>query len=196
VIYSPRSEDDPAEPNVARRITHRWDPIPVVQKVLIRIDDASLGRVALGQGNHSAMLDGKDIDLPLSAAVGLAHFYRRTVAQESLKAVLGRLRAIASPDGALCSHYQPMYDRVKADPLLWLLGPSGDHSRPMVREPIVYRGGPLAHTPAVDDSPARFIRVLIEHAELQANLQRELLRKFDPGEGLLASEMLRLEPVF
>ena len=85
---------------------------------------------------------------------------------------------------------------MKEDPLLWVFGPAGDHSRPMVREPILYRGGPLAYTPSGDDGPARFIRVLIAHAELQADMQRELWRSLDPTLEILNREMAKLEQVF
>src|SRR5579862_183660 len=195
VIYSPRNDDPAGEANVALRITHRWDPIPEVQKVIVRVDDESLRRRTLGPGNHALLADGDEVPLPLSADVKVAHFYRRTVAQEALKAVLGRLRAMSCPDGAECGHYQLMYDRVKDDPLLWLLGPSGDHSRPMVRDPIAYRGTPLVHTPPGDDSPARFIRALIAHGELQAKMQRELWQMLDPDRSILARGMAKLEPV-
>jgi glycosyltransferase involved in cell wall biosynthesis len=197
-LYTPRSVDDASEINPVCRIVHRWEPCPPVAKVMVRADPAWAGRLVLEAGFHSVSLDQKPVPLTPSPDVSLAHFYRRSVAQEARKAVIGRLRAMSNPAavaGNLASHYQLMFDRVKADPLLWLFGRSADDGPPVVRDPVDYRGGKLAYTSEKDDGPAQFIRILIEHGELQAASLCELLRLADPDGRLVADEMMRLERI-
>jgi hypothetical protein len=196
--YTPRSGDDRLEPNPVLRITHRWEPMPAVHKVVLRASPDWLPRLAVAAGYHAVALDGVRYPLQERLDLRLAHFYRRTVAQEAQKAVIGRLRAMSGPienyEEQISTHYKLMFERVKEDPMLWLLGPSGDDSKPVVRDPIEYRGGPLCHTPP-DDSPSRFVRVLIEHGELQAKALSALLRKFDPEGSELTRTMLQLERI-
>jgi hypothetical protein len=196
--YTPRAGDDPREANPVLRITHRWDPMPPAHKVIVRATADWFPRIVLSAGFHAISLDGVHYPLPETPHVTQAHFYRRTVAQESLKAVIGTLRTMSSPIEnyieQVSTHYKPMYEKVKGNPLLYLNGPSADPSRSVTRDPLDYRGGALRYTPPVDGAD-HFIKILIAHAEMQASLISGLLRRHDPEEQELTGMMLALERV-
>jgi hypothetical protein len=185
--YVPHPADDPAERNPAVRLRHRLarEPWPW-QKVLVPRGLAERAGAALGPGNHTLKVD----DWPAEAVAGdawLAHLPLRSPGHAVAKVAVNVLQYASAHDrdAGVGWHYREAYDLLCRDPAAFraryaelvthYAQPAGaaPADAGTVADPLPYRGGPLRHTPALDDGDRGWLAVL-RHAEALARRQAAL----------------------
>ncbi|HYZ64094.1 MAG TPA: glycosyltransferase family 2 protein [Acetobacteraceae bacterium] len=138
-----------------------------------RLDPA---RISVYAGNHGAFVDGvADLGLSQDRLV-LAHLPDRLPLQSARKAILGRLKAIASGAqvaAAFNSHIEPAFQALKQDPRAWLEAAARGIDAP-VEDPVAYRGGPLLHTSEPDEL-ARLLALFAGQGEVLARTFGEIM---------------------
>ncbi len=162
-----------ADLNPARRLARR-EREAYASKVFIRGMDPR--RVMIEAGNHAAMLDDViDDGMPQDRLV-LAHFPERSPYQAAAKAIVGRLKIVASgQDGVHPTwawHYTAAFEAMKQDPRSWIAqaerrASERAASADLVHDPIGYLGGDLVHTREAD-YPARLVALVTRYAETLA----------------------------
>ncbi|MFL5332666.1 MAG: glycosyltransferase family 2 protein [Geminicoccaceae bacterium] len=184
----------PGEGHPLERLTHR-DPEPHMPKVVVRRLDPA--RVAVYAGNHFAFVDGRQ-ELGLSQdRLALAHLPERSKLQAARKAILARLKVLASGEAQAAhfnTHALDAFERLKADPRGWLAQEAKSAGAPVVEDPVPYRGGPLRYTKPADDL-ARLLALFAAQGELLARShgsvldRKRLIRRQLQEEGRVASRL-------
>ena len=155
--YHASAADNSKDLLVPRRI-HLRDAMPsTVTKILLRRLLPSW-KVVVDAGNHKAFFDGKEVSCLTDPRIVLAHFSERSSWRWLARAVIGRLRVIASGQQELSQnraiHYRETYEMLRDAP--HMLGLTQDFgSLPPPREEwiddqISYYGGTLAFTKSSD----------------------------------------------
>ena len=189
VNYHPTVDDSQGERVVPLRQIHR-DPQPLgVFKVWVRAQLASLD-VTVGAGNHEVFLQGTVLPCFRLDAPVLAHYYKRSGWRAIAKAVVGRLKVIASGREAAMhsSHYTELFENFRDHPE-WLIGDPvfmQTANTPLysssVRDPITYLGGELKYTEECDEFLLA-MQSIIAYAEALARHHGELWDAQKPTAG-------------
>jgi hypothetical protein len=198
--YFPDESDDPSQPNPVLRIRQRrrregWGQV----KVLVPRALAALPNMILDQGNHKVLVDGQECEPLRHEGACIAHFPIRTPGQYLAKIVLSCLQHLAMPEkdplwGQQC---RDSFELLKRDLGAFLAGyqeaarryavpADAPDDTGSVVDPVAYRGGSLAYTPAVDDA-GRGWQAVLHYAEGLAHQQAALLA------GLTQENRLSLE---
>jgi hypothetical protein len=163
--YVPAEDDDPAECNpVARLRYHLVEEGWPFTKVMVPHALASREDAVITQGNHTLALDGREYPGDGVQHACLAHFPIRSAGQFLAKTIIGHLQnevMVSRPPG-WAFHHRDNFEALKSNPTAFLNNltraaqrysvPPGQPFDPkVVLEPLVYRGGPLRHTPPVDE---------------------------------------------
>lgn len=158
--YHATAADNPKDLLVPRRIHLRDSTPATITKVLLRRLLPSW-KVTVDAGNHKATFDGKEIPCVPDYRVVLAHFADRGRWRWLARAVIGRLRVIASGQQELSQNravdYLKTYEMLRDAPhMLGLTEDFGSLSPPReewIDDRIGYYGGALTFT---EPSDARF----------------------------------------
>ncbi len=168
------------EANPFLRLTRRR-AAPQFTKVFVRGMDP--GRVAVDAGNHGASVDKQRAVGPVQTALILAHFPERDPAQAAAKAVVGRLKVIASGSESvspvISNHYIAPMAALQDDALGWLRAKEAelrawDDDPALVLDPVPYLGGALRHTPDVDEA-GRLLAHVVRYAETLARSHGDIM---------------------
>ncbi|GAC1341243.1 MAG: hypothetical protein NVSMB18_12920 [Acetobacteraceae bacterium] len=165
--YAAAASAAPVERNPFERLTRR-DPRPHSFKIAIRRLDPL--RVTMLPGSHGAFIGGTE-DRGLSQErLALAHFPDRSPLQSARKAILGRLKTLAT--GAEVArdyntHIDTAFQALKHDPRAWLARTDEDGSQDLIEDPAPYRGGPLRYTREPDEM-ARLLSLIATQMETLA----------------------------
>lgn len=166
-----------------------------VERLVLRQPEPELGpkvfvrrppdpeRLAMPAGGHFLRIDNLVAPGPRLDGVHLAHFPERSIAQFAAKAIIGRLKVMATgKEGATLrwnAHYDATFDALRADPAAWLgdaeakLAQRAASGR-LVHDPVAYRGGDLAYT--VPHDPLRHaVSAILRHAESLATAYGRLM---------------------
>jgi predicted SAM-dependent methyltransferase len=175
--YVPDPSDDTSQPNPVLRMRHRlvregW----CHHKVLAPGRLAARDGATLRQGSHDLLVGGGPAEA-VGGATLLAHFPLRTPAQYLAKVAINCLQYLAMPDRDAGNgwHYRPLFDLLKHDARAFHAGFAEAARRYAVLggaagvpetllDPLPYRGGPLKHTPPLDED-FRAWPVVLRHAE-------------------------------
>jgi len=136
--------------------------------------------VMIEAGNHGAVQNGARLALPVEARVTLAHYSRRDGWQNLQKIATGWLKVLAAgaPARAHSAHYRSPYETLRDKPHELLGNPLFlDREMPeeeMEERPMVYRGGALRYTMAVNQA-LRAFRLGLCYAEQLAMQHGRLL---------------------
>ncbi len=165
--YVPTTDDDVNETNPVRRLRHRLanEGWPFV-KVLVPAALGGLPGAAIRHGNHGLAVEGKEVAGVAAPHAFLAHFPVRTPGQYIAKTVIGflQLELMIDRDPAAGFQYRDNFEQLRSDPTGFVRDfadaarrysvpvQSGDDPPPIVEDPFPYRGGPLQHTPPLDDA--------------------------------------------
>ena len=151
------------------------DAAPHMVKVLARRLDPA--RITIAPGDHFAMVDGRqDSGLP-QHRIMLAHLPERSPLQAARKAILGRLKVVASGAAAAAefnTHIEPVFQALKADPRGWLQQAEAAQRSAAVEDRVVYLGGDLRYTRAPDEL-ARLLALFAAQGELLARSHGAIL---------------------
>jgi glycosyltransferase involved in cell wall biosynthesis len=183
VNYQPTAMDN-ADLVIPLRITYRSAPAGV-WKVIVRGVLARLG-ASVAAGNHSVNLSGNEAPTLRDSGLLLAHYFMRSGWQMLAKAVVGRLKVLAS--GAqeerrnASDHYNEIFHHLGHHPE-WLLNDQDfmesrrmpeDISDGVTLDPIAYLGGPLRFTEPGD--PRLYAaRSIVASCEILARSHGQLL---------------------
>lgn len=172
------------EPHPFMNLTHRG-ALPDMNKVAVRRMDPA--RVAVYAGNHFAFIDGREEPGLVQDRLWLAHVPDRSPLQRARKAILARLKSMASGAAAAAhfgTHRRSDYEALIADPAAWLEREAAAQSG--VPDRAAYRGGPLRYTTPADDL-ARLISQLAAEAGRLARSHGAIL----DAKRLIKAEMVR-----
>ncbi len=172
--YVPSSMDDPSQPNPVLRIRHRlvrenWDWVKVVVPTrLVAGTDAQIE-----QGSHGVVKEGRRITPIHDGRALLGHFPIRSAGQFLAKTVVGHLQNQAMTDAqpGWGWHHREQFQRLRADPSAFCAQfadvahrysvPAGTATTTdIVDDPLPYRGGPLRHTPMIDEARHTWLPIL------------------------------------
>ncbi len=179
VNYYTTPRDDPAERLVTARIRHRIRTPHGVSKMFIR---GRLPEAQILDGNHAAIVEGREVRMAPLPGASLAHFPNRAGVQILAKAIVGRLKVLAGgaearPE-ATSGHYTRFLQIMRDDPGHLLGDPNfmggGNAGLDLVEDPIDYRGAALTHTPFVDPN-LHAVRAMAHAAEVLAVAHGRLL---------------------
>jgi Glycosyl transferase family 2 len=163
--YVPTTDDDQNEPNPARRLRHRranetWPYF----KVIVPSAAGTLPGAVITEGNHGVVIDGQEVT-GVPADAWLAHFPIRTPGQLIAKTVIGHLQTefVLGRDPVTSSHYRDYFEHLRSDPTGFVhqfATMAAGYATPfvgtvhatIVEDAFPYRGGPLRHTPPLDDA--------------------------------------------
>ena len=152
--YVATDNDTPAELNPFRRLTMR-EAAPHMTKMIVR--RAAPGRIEVLMGQHSATVDGIETRGEPQELVRLGHFPSRSPLQAARKAILARMKAVASgrsvADVANAHHVETI-EALKTDAASWLRDQELAALRPgrnLVFDPAPYAGGDLLFSEPSDD---------------------------------------------
>ncbi len=180
------------EPNPFQRLTRR-ETRPHMQKLVARRLDPA--RITIYAGSHGAFVDGvADHGLSQDRLV-LAHFPERTPLQAARKAILGRLKALATGAAVAAEasiHYDAAFHALQDDPRRWLEQAATDHAarQDLVHDPVHYRGTALCYTRPPDDLADLIAQFAVQAARLARSHGDLLDRK-----RLIRTEMLKAAAV-
>jgi glycosyltransferase involved in cell wall biosynthesis len=190
--YVPCREDDGAEANPVVRIRHRLrEELGAWVKVLVPGELARRADATFSQGSHDLLLDGKPCPQVAGDGACLAHFPLRSPGQYLAKIAMNTLQYLVIPDRRPEGgwHYREAYDVLRRDPRAFLGSfheaarrycclPGSSAEPETVYDPLAHQGGPLRHTPAVDDELRGWLAVL-DCAEQMARRQAPLVAALD-----------------
>lgn len=192
--YHPTSLDNPAEWIVPQRLRHRDQHRSGVFKVFVR-GAVALAGGAMEAGNHAVRLNGMALEANPLPGLTLAHFSLRSGWQALAKAVIGRLKVLASGRAEIernsASHYTDLLGTLRQHPEWLLLDPAflGGARSPesigsgAVDDPMDYRGGELRYTHPPDPR-MHAAGSILAYVELLASRHGMLL---DANPGALAA---------
>ena len=157
VNYQPTAADNPEEATVPRRIAWRSAAPNGAMKVFVRARLAMQG-ATIEHGNHNVTLNGRPVRARHDDHLILAHFPMRSGWQMLVKAIVGRLKVLASGQAEIARntavHYTDLLTNLHEHPE-WLLFDTAfmDAQRPpqeiaggTMHDPIDYLGGTLRYT--------------------------------------------------
>ena len=181
-----------ADANPFKRLTRR-ERTAFDSKIMVRCMDPA--RLTIGAGNHHAVIDGEVDRGFIQDRLSLGHFPQRSPHQAAAKAIIGRLKVLASGQAEahlnLSWHYTGIFDAMKQAPHEWLAaaeqqaGEQADSSD-LVDDPLPYLGGELRY-PREPDDAARLITLVVSHAELLAQSHGAIL----DSKRLIRADLLR-----
>jgi len=151
------------------------DAAPHMVKVLARRLEAA--RITLAAGNHFAVVDGSQDSGLTQDRIMLAHVPDRSPLQAARKAILGRLKVVASGAGAAAefnTHTEPVFQALKTDPRTWLQQAEAAQRSASVEDRVAYLGGDLRYTRAPDEL-ARLLALFAAQGELLARSHGAIL---------------------
>ena len=180
------------DPNPFKRLVRR-EREAYASKVMVRRMDPA--RLTIGAGNHHAIIDDA-VDRGFSQnRLSLAHFPHRSPHQAAAKAIIGRLKVLASGQAEahlnLSWHYNEIFDAMRQAPHAWL-AQAEQHAvqwssdTELVDDPAPYLGGELRYTREPDDA-ARLIALVVSHAEALAQSHGAIL----DAKRLIRADLLR-----
>lgn len=185
VQYHPTSADDQSDIIVPRRIRYRTPDPSHIFKVFVRGYLARMGG-EIAHGNHAALLQGAPLPAPPVPRLQLAHFPVRSGWQLLAKALVGRLKVLASArtdvEPVTAIHYAKLLGNLWENPQ-WLLldkdfldgTPPPRHVQGGVIEaPMTYLGGELRYTRS-SDPRVHAARSIVAYTELLATRRRQAL---------------------
>lgn len=197
VNYHATAADDPDELIVPRRVRHRSEPSNI-PKVFVRSRLAVRG-ATVAHGNHSVSLAGQAVRSVRAPDLLLAHYPMRSGWQMLAKAVVGRLKVLASGQeeerNNTSAHYTGLLTNLQDHPE-WLLDDTEflDARRPpefitggVVDDPIDYAGGALRYT-VPHDPRLHAARSVVAYCETLARRHGRLLDSL-PGARDLGNEL-------
>ncbi len=177
--YYPTREDDAAEPNAVRRLTHCKPGN--TQKIMVPAALALDATAFAGKGSHAVYRDDRAIpDRRLPESFQLAHFPLRTPGQQAMRIALAELQKLSrgQAHAGLDVHYRLSFQLLAENPEMFF--ETSRHPAQNLRvAPIVYDGGPLRYTAAVAEW-SRIIRALLPFLEKLAVSHGELLDRAGP----------------
>jgi len=187
ISYHDVSGPEKADLLIPRRLRHRdGTPNPSTTKIFVR--GRLAGYVDIDAGQHTALMNGKNLASKLDEQLCLAHYFRRNPYQLLQKCILGRLKVLAAGRAEIeqnrSVHYTPIFETIRDTPEQILrqgdfLSPSFD-LQSLVEDPIHYLGGELRYTHPVDGA-MKAIRALAHHAE---GLAQDFGHLIDTNEGV------------
>lgn len=189
--YFDTNEDDAAEPIVPRRMGWKLRDDPGIFKVIVRGGGGE--RVAVGPGNHKAVIDRAMLPDRPEPRIGLAHYPRRSGWHNLQKSVIGWLKVLAAGDATIAQgmsqHYRAPFEMFRDQPGALAHNP-GYLAQPVDREkmvfqPLDYRGGPLRYTELADPM-LRAVQNGLHYAEMLARRHGELLDRSAEARDLVA----------
>ena len=173
-----------AHPFTALRRRSRSPSMPKV--AVRRLDPARVGVYA---GNHLAFIDGvEELGLP-QERLWLAHVPDRDTLQLARKAILSRLKPIASGSAAerhFGVHRASSFEMLKRDAGAWLREAAAAEIVDPVEDEVAYLGGALRYTETPDEL-ARLLSAFASQMELLARSHGAIL----DGKRLIRREMTR-----
>jgi hypothetical protein len=201
VNYEAPTAESNSAVNVVQRLVRRQEMPAPVGKVFVR---GSLGddNLNVAWGNHGIVVDGQ-LDLGAEqSGIMRAHYPTRHIGQAALKAVIGRLKVLASgSSGAGAnSHYETAFEDLKHTPRAWFEAlqqyfSSRHRTSGLVTDPIEYLGGPLRHTILPSDDPLDAISRFIFYAEALAISHGRLIDTGDDTQLAALKESAAIERV-
>ncbi len=143
------------EPIVPLRMPVRRTRANRFRKVFVR---APIPDAVIGNGNHTVKLGGTSLPGEPLRGLQLAHYPHRSVYQMAAKSAKGWAKVQATGPAEInrgtSRHYRPLFEGLRDAPQTYFLAdesaPVSDDPR-LVADPIVYRGGPLRYTAAMDE---------------------------------------------
>ncbi len=179
VNYYTTAQDDAADLLVPRRLRHRIRVPQGIRKLFLR---ATLPGAQVLNGNHGAVVAGRDVRAAALPGARLAHYHTRSGVQFLAKAVIGRIKVLAGgaeahPESA-SGHYTRFLELLRDAPEQ-LLGNRDfigglNEGIELADDPIAYAGKPLAHT-LPGDNTLRVIRAMAQAAESLARNHGRIL---------------------
>lgn len=172
--YVPCTADDAWELNPVLRIRHHlvrenWPWI----KVVIPAKLAAGTDARIEQGSHGVVTDGRAHEPVHDGRAFLGHFPIRGAGQFLAKIVVGYLQNQAMTDASASWgwHQREQFQLLKADPSVFFarfqdvacrysVPPGVPAARDLVDDPLSYRGGPLRHTPVMDEERRGWLPIL------------------------------------
>jgi hypothetical protein len=172
--YVPCDVDDGGQSNPVLRMRHRlrcenwpWIKVVIPAKLVAGTD------AAIEQGSHGVVRDGRQEKPVQDRRVFLAHFPVRTEGQFLAKTVVGYLQnqTMTDAEAGWGFHHRDQFEKLKNDPSAlrerfrevahrYSVPPQGTARLDIVEDPLPYRGGPLRHTPALDDVRRGWLPIL------------------------------------
>lgn len=204
--WSPQKDN--AEPNPVVRLRDRMPPSPgILSKVLVPAMHVSEG-VSLGQGNHALLFKEEPLTARPFDRARLCHFPIRSYEQYAAKIAVGYLQYAATPgwDPTIGFHYLAPYralsesvdrfvEMARVDSRRYSFYPEWPDPADPVDEPLDYRGGPLAFTPAAISPMTNVLHCaeavagkLVENAAKIDAAQRALLQ----AKGIASDDAARI----
>ncbi len=187
--YQASQSDDQSVLNPAERIRHRFQEEPREQgtleerrytfKAVVPRALAGTPGICVVQGNHFILTSNSEPPYEFWPGFDYAHFSLRSVGQYTSKIAIGTLQQLyrSSPRGNMDSFYLTHLDELRTDfegfsrrfherfPSYLELTPS--FTPVIIRDPLIYRGGPLRYTSSASDY-TRLVSNLIGYAEVLA----------------------------
>jgi Methyltransferase domain/Glycosyl transferase family 2 len=173
LTYVPDAEDDSSQLNPVLRIRRRLVEGCKAVNVLVPGHFAALPGTVILQGNHGLAVGHQRCEPVHQSRAYLAHFPIRSPGQYLAKIAISILqyRTMPGRDANLGAHYREPYELLKRDPHAFAanyvraahryLMPTGTGAgAETVVDPFSYRGGPLVHTPPVNDETRGCLAVL------------------------------------
>jgi hypothetical protein len=155
VNHQPTAIDDRAELLVPARQQWRDATPSPVRKIFVRAQALARG-AALAPGNHAVTFSGTPVPAFRHGGLLLAHYAMRSGWQMLTKALIGRLKVLASGPEIMranhSAHYREMFENLRDHPEWYLSDPAFLHGtrqpEGLVHDPLPYLGTPLRHTTA------------------------------------------------
>ena len=185
VEYLTTAQDATTEPIVPVRIRRRREPTAAC-KIITRADPARIDTEILA-GGHSVRLGGRGGQVLEQDALRLAHYPERSPFQCLVKVVRGWNKVLAAGTDAVAygfsRHYELPYQMLRHQP--WVLLRNAEFMNfenpgiapALIDDPIIYSGGPLAYTQALDE-PMRAVLSLMGTVQDLAMRHGTLLDSF------------------
>ncbi len=163
--YVPDETDDPAKRNPVLRIRHRLEEEALAYvKVIVPRALAARPDAVLSRGSHGLFVGGRVCESIDARGACLAHFPVRSPGQYLAKVAISAFQqqTMGVQPSDLAFHLWAPYELLKRDIAAFAASigdgarrfavPAGMEFRPStVLDPLPYRGGPILHTPKVDD---------------------------------------------
>ncbi len=179
--YVPSPNDDQNEPNPVKRLRHRravetWQ----YSKAIVPAAVGALSGAFIMEGNHGIVVDGREVAGVAVEDALLAHFPIRTAGQLIAKTVIGCLQGefMLGRDPSAHFHYRDYFEHLRNDPAGFVrqfaataaqyASPFGAVQPSIVEDAFSYRGGPLRHTPPLDDA-VRTWRPILDYARFMVS---------------------------
>ncbi|WP_165230199.1 glycosyltransferase family 2 protein [Aquisphaera insulae] len=193
--YVPEASDDAARRNPVLRIRHRLveEAFPYVKAIVPRAL-AVLPDAVLTQGNHAVRIGDRPCDAVGTTGACLGHFPARGEGQYLAKVAISAFQhhAMGSQAAGLAFHLWEPYELLKRDieafsasfaegARRFAVPPGAPFHPETVLDPLPYHGGPILHTPKVNDRE-RGWHAVIRYAESLADRYAALNAGLSPDQ--------------